>query len=57
MATQGEVTSVDGERIPIRAQTFCLHSDTPGAAVIAAAVAAELQAADVSIQPLKELIP
>lgn len=57
MVLQGQITSVEGEQIPLHAQTFCLHSDTPGADAIAAAVVSELQAAGVSIRPLEEIIP
>ena len=35
MAGQGSVVAVDGSRILIRAETICLHGDTPGAAVLA----------------------
>jgi len=35
-----------------RAQTICIHGDTPGAAKIAETVAAKLQAAGVSLRPL-----
>jgi lactam utilization protein B len=29
------VKSIDGARVPMRAQTLCVHSDTPNAAKIA----------------------
>ena len=35
MAGNGSVTAIDGSRIVIRAETICLHGDTPGAAVLA----------------------
>ena len=35
MAGQGSVMAVDGSRIVIRAETICVHGDTPGAAVLA----------------------
>jgi UPF0271 protein len=56
MVTRGEVTTVEGKRIPLRAQTFCLHSDTPHAGAIAAAVATALRTAGVAIRPLGEIV-
>jgi UPF0271 protein len=38
IALKGQVTSIDGTPLSIRAQTLCVHSDTPGAAEIAKAV-------------------
>jgi UPF0271 protein len=35
MAAQGSVIAIDGSRISIRAETICLHGDTPGAAMLA----------------------
>lgn len=31
MVKEGRVLSVDGEKVPVRAETVCVHSDTPGA--------------------------
>ena len=47
----GHVTSVDGVRVPLGADVaaVCVHSDTPGAAAIAAAVRAALAVAGVQI--------
>jgi UPF0271 protein len=36
---EGVAVSASGKEIPMRADTVCVHSDTPGAAVLAAAVA------------------
>ena len=36
---EGVAVSVNGREIPMRADTVCVHSDTPGAAELAAAVA------------------
>ena len=52
IATKQGVIATDGSIVPIDAQTICLHGDTPGAPEIAAAVAAGLQAAGVSLRPL-----
>lgn len=53
MVRDRDVVSVDGSVIPLEAQTICLHGDTPGAAELARAVRAGLQAAGVTIQSLK----
>ena len=36
--TEGRVTTIDGGEIAIRADTVCVHSDTPGAVAVAEAV-------------------
>ena len=36
--TEGRVTTIDGGEIDIRADTVCVHSDTPGAVAVAEAV-------------------
>ena len=35
MAREGIVVAVDGSRVAVRADTICLHGDTPGAAALA----------------------
>jgi UPF0271 protein len=52
MARDGTVTATDGSVIPLRADTLCLHGDTPGAAEHARAVRNALEAAGVSIEPV-----
>lgn len=46
------VIASDGSRVPVVAQTICIHGDTPGAPDIAAAVASALQASQVGLRPL-----
>jgi 5-oxoprolinase (ATP-hydrolysing) subunit A len=43
---EGVAVSASGREIPMRADTVCVHSDTPGAAELAAAVAEVLDGAD-----------
>jgi UPF0271 protein len=52
IATQGTVIAEGGQRIPLEADTVCLHGDTPSARVIAAAIRARLEANGVAIRPL-----
>lgn len=51
MATEGEVTAVDGSTIPLRVESICVHGDTPGALRLARSVRAALEAADVPVGP------
>lgn len=46
----GRVIASDGTRIPVQAQTICLHGDTPGAAEIAKAVRRKLEGAGVEVR-------
>lgn len=52
----GTVETVDGTTIPMSADTFCLHSDTPGAAAMGEAVAAALQAEKIDIRSTAEFM-
>lgn len=50
IARDGQVTAVDGTTIALRADTLCVHGDTPGAAIIAAAVRRGLAAAGIEVR-------
>ncbi len=41
--TEGKATSINGSEIPMRADSVCVHSDTPGAVDLAIAVHTALQ--------------
>lgn len=47
------VIAADGSKVPIEAQTICIHGDTPGAPKIAEGVARTLQDAGVNLRPLE----
>jgi UPF0271 protein len=47
LAKDGSVVAMAGSGVAVNAQTICIHSDTPGAAQIAAAVAGRLREAGV----------
>lgn len=47
-----EVRTRDGSLLRVRAQTLCIHGDTPGAVAIARAVRDALESAGVIVQPL-----
>ncbi|HYN70174.1 MAG TPA: 5-oxoprolinase subunit PxpA [Candidatus Eisenbacteria bacterium] len=52
MARDGHVEAIDGARVPLRADTLCLHGDTPGAVEHARAVRAALAAAGIDVAPV-----
>jgi UPF0271 protein len=51
IARDEQVPCVDGSVIPLRVDSLCLHSDTPGAGGLARALRARLEAAGVEIRP------
>jgi 5-oxoprolinase (ATP-hydrolysing) subunit A len=51
MATGQAVTAVDGTSVSVRADTICIHGDTPGAAALARAVRGALTAAGIEVRP------
>jgi 5-oxoprolinase (ATP-hydrolysing) subunit A len=52
IARQGSAIASDGSEITVKAQTMCIHSDTPNAPEIAAAVARALRGAGVELRSL-----
>ncbi len=52
IARDGRVRAHDGSTLDIRADTICIHGDTPGAAAIARAVREALEAAGIEVRPL-----
>jgi len=52
LARDGFVTAWDGSEVPLRADTVCVHSDTPGAIAIARAVRLALEAEGIRVRPL-----
>ncbi len=51
LAREGTVTSIDGTPVKVGARSMCLHSDTPGAAILAVTIRAALGDAGVPIVP------
>ncbi len=47
---RGVVSSVEGTDVPVRADSVCVHGDTPGAVAIARAVRASLERAGVAVR-------
>jgi UPF0271 protein len=53
LAREGRVVSHDGHDVALRADTLCVHGDTPEAPAIARAVRAALEGAGVAVRPLR----
>ncbi|GAB1689885.1 LamB/YcsF family protein [Krasilnikovia sp. M28-CT-15] len=51
LVTTGELTAVDGTVLSVRADSICVHGDSPGAVAMARAVADALAAAGVRLAP------
>ena len=52
----GEIVSVGGRRIPVKADTICVHGDTAGAVAMARAVRDRLELAGWTIRPMAKWI-
>ncbi|MDQ1012418.1 UPF0271 protein [Streptomyces sp. V4I23] len=50
LARKGCVDSLDGETVPVRARSLCLHGDTPGAVELAKHVRRALESAGVRVE-------
>jgi 5-oxoprolinase (ATP-hydrolysing) subunit A len=48
--TTGKIASIDGREIEVRAETVCIHSDTPGAPEIARAIRSALERAGINVK-------
>lgn len=51
LALSGRVSTLDGSLVAVRAESVCVHGDTPGAVAMARAVRAALAQAGVSVEP------
>jgi len=52
IVTEGKAIAVNGEEIEVRGDTICLHSDTPGAVVLARTLRQGLETAGVTVMPM-----
>jgi UPF0271 protein len=55
MACDRVVMSTDGQAVPLKAQTFCVHGDTPTALELVRSIGAALQNNDVSLQAMSQV--
>lgn len=51
MVTEGVATAVDGSQVPIRADSVCVHGDSPDAVAMARAIRALLTAQGIDVAP------
>jgi UPF0271 protein len=51
MVTKSIVVAIDGAEIPLKAETICVHGDTPGAFEMIKAIRSKLEAANVTLKP------
>ncbi len=56
MMTEGLVQASNGQDIPVRADTICIHGDNPEAVSFAREVRQALENAGVRIRPLREIV-
>ncbi|WP_338470520.1 5-oxoprolinase subunit PxpA [Niallia sp. XMNu-256] len=56
MVKEGKVLTYDGNDVSIEAQTVCIHGDTPGAPILAKAIVRALNAAEVEITSIKNIV-
>lgn len=56
MVTEGKVRTPDGEESVVKADTICIHGDTPGAAELAKHIVNALQNAGVEIEPASSVL-
>jgi 5-oxoprolinase (ATP-hydrolysing) subunit A len=56
MVTEGTASAITGETIERRADTICLHGDTPGAVDLAAALRGAFERAGVQVVPMATLV-
>ena len=52
MLQEGALVCASGKRLPVRIDSICVHSDTPGAAATAKGLRQKIEAAGVTIVPL-----
>jgi UPF0271 protein len=55
IARDGAVTAEDGSRLEVRAQTICVHGDTPSAPAIARRIREVLRQEGIAVAPLEKL--
>jgi len=56
MIEEGQVEAITGEDITIRADTICLHGDTPGVLELAIHLRGTLEGRGINIAPLEEVV-
>jgi UPF0271 protein len=52
----GKVISIKGREVALKADTLCIHGDTPGAWKLAATIREALEEAGIAVRPLSQII-
>jgi len=52
----GSVTTIDGQRLAVKARSILVHSDTPGSLDLAKAIRAQIDASGATLTPAHELV-
>lgn len=56
MVLEQKATAVDGNEIPVRADTICLHGDTPGAVELARKLRERMEEAGIQVIPMGQFL-
>jgi len=56
MVLEQKATAIDGREIPIKADTICLHGDTPGAVELARTLRERMEGAGIQVIPISQFI-
>ena len=56
MVTEEKAIAINGEEIHIRADTICLHGDTPGAVALAQSLRQGIEATGIAVVPMSDLV-
>ncbi|NQT05552.1 MAG: LamB/YcsF family protein [Dehalococcoidia bacterium] len=56
MVLEQKATAIDGREIPVKADTICLHGDTPGAVELARKLRERMEAAGIQVIPISQFI-
>ncbi len=56
MVLEQKATAIDGQEIPVKADTICLHGDTPGAVELARKLRERMEAAGIQVIPVSQFI-
>ncbi len=56
MVLEQKATAIDGREIPIKADTICLHGDTPGAVELARKLRERMEEAGIQVIPISKFL-
>ena len=56
MVMEQKATAIDGQEITVKADTICLHGDTPGAVELARKLRERMEGAGVQVIPVSRFI-